>query len=206
MINSLGSTSTLAVFQRHLGVNAPTERDSAPSTPAISTPTDRVEFDSKKLEIEAFSRDIKGANEFIGALQNADVALKKMQKEGENLAWIGQSLHDPLMDSETKGALESQSKESLEVISALAQNSTFMGKKLFERELVSEVSGIRFSLSLQNPAALGTEAGDYITAKRSEISEKISMVSEVISASATTENPNNYNFDEFDPSAFMKLF
>lgn len=207
MINAIGGSSNLAIFQKHLGSLTPSNE---PENPVLersnSLKGDSAEFDTKRLEIEAFSQGIKGANEFIGALQSADVALKKMGKEGENLAWIHQSLQDPLMDSSTQEALKEQLQESQEKISSLAQNSSFMGKKLFDRELVNEVGGERFSLSLQDPSSLGEESMSYIEGKRVEISQTLSKVSEAISKGNSTPNPNNYNFEEFDASAFMKLF
>lgn len=129
-----------------------------------------------------------------------------MGKEGENLAWIHQSLQDPLMDSSTQEALKEELQASQEKISSLAQNSSFMGKKLFDRELVSEVEGERFSLLLQDPSSLGEESMRYIEEKRAEISQILSKVSEAISKSNSAPNPNDYNFEEFDSSAFMKLF
>lgn len=179
MIDTLGGSSTLAFLQRH-AQNSATQKVAethAPAPKMLEIPLDKAEFDTRRLEIEAFTRGVKGANEYIGALQSADVTLKKMSKS-----------------------------ENTEAMSALAEASSFMGKKLFDRELVNEIGSERFSLTLRNPAPFGEEAKEYITQKRGEISGLLAKVSDAISNSNRVENPNNYNFEEFDANAFMKLF
>ncbi|MGP1450426.1 MAG: flagellar FLiS export co-chaperone [Wolinella sp.] len=187
MINATHGTSTLSIFQRRINSAFDENKENVQNTKVESARGDVVEFNTKKLEIEAFTRGIKGANEFIGALQVADIALKKMAKEGENTV------------------NEAQAAESLAKIDMLAQNSSFMGKKLFDRELTNEVNSTRFSLTLENPASMGNEMIRYIDSKRGEIASTLTNVSNAISSSSLVED-SGFNFEEFDPSAFKKLF
>lgn len=177
MIDTVGGSSTIAFLQRHTQATQRVAETHAPAPTMLQIPLDEAEFDTRRLEIEAFAQGVKGANEYIGALQSADIALKKMS----NL-------------------------DDAHEMNKVAQSSSFMGKKLFDKELINEVGGERFSLALRDPSLLGNEAKEYVAQKREEISGLLARVSSAISNSNRVENPNNYNFEEFDANTFMKLF
>ncbi len=174
--------------------SAPITSDSTQPTPNAqqnngvisAAKQDTVELSKSNFEVLAFAKTIKGANEFIGALQTANVALKKINK-----------------------AISSGADEN--TISEIASKSSFMGNKIFDKNLVVSVGGNEFSLTLQNPASLNSqERLNYVSSKQADIIATLNDVNKTISSPTlpnnVSTNGNPYNFEEFDAQAFKKMF
>lgn len=126
------------------------------------------------LEIRKFSDGVKGANELIGAMQIADITLKK-----------------------------AQSAPNLNEADTLANAAKFGGESIFGRELSLNIANEKLSLQLPLPSQI-----DDLSAKRSEISQKLGQISGLIEKASTPVMPQgagNYDFENFDAAAFMKM-
>ncbi|WP_181566276.1 flagellar FLiS export co-chaperone [Helicobacter monodelphidis] len=194
-INTGNAGLSLALLKSRLGEfsNVPTSSSNAEFKPnatenkgMITPKQDSLSLSSSNFEVLAFTKSVKGANEFIGALQTANVTLKKIDKAMSEGADTG-------------------------VVSDLAEKSSFMGNKLFNKNLLVSVGGKDFSLTLQNPADLSDDSrGEYISSKRAEIAQVLSDVNVAVSSHesmpSVPTNGSKYNFEEFDAEAFKKMF
>lgn len=138
------------------------------------------------FEILSFAKNMKGANEYIGALQTASSVLKKMDKA------ISDGANDATLND-------------------IATNSKFLGNAIFDKTLVVSIGKNEFSFTLQNPTSLpNAQRQDYIATTRNEINATLSKVSDAISSPDITPsvpvNGQGFNFEEFDAQAFKKMF
>ncbi|MCX2716280.1 flagellar FLiS export co-chaperone [Helicobacter sp. MIT 21-1697] len=155
--------------------------------------------------IHRFSEDIKGANEFIGALQSASVALKKILK-------LAQSVD-----------IQSQEIQIAQVKSAMQEiidNTSFMGVKLFGTQLHTHLHTKTYTITIENPMPLceGTSHTSscanpsmdtlisYVEEKANEITQMLLDLSEALSEPTNAKQENSYNFEEFNPQAFAQMF
>ncbi|MCH5313182.1 MAG: hypothetical protein J1E28_02105 [Helicobacter sp.] len=169
----------LSTFQKHIGVHFETPRESYTA-----------------VAIHKFGEDIKGANEFIGALQSASSALKKILKIAQNT-----SVQD----------IQNIKASMQEII----ENASFMGVGLFDTRLDTSLNGITYTLSVESPLSLcvlkSAESLDaessfvevdmsavvaYVEEKMQEISQMLMTLSDAL----TEPNPV-----EFDPAQFAQM-
>lgn len=162
----------LSTFQKHIGEPFPTQERS----------------------LHKFSEDIKGANEFIGALQSASVALKKILKNAQENA-----------------------NQSVQAIQEIVQSASFMGVKLFDTHFSTRLNGKTYELSIDSPLPLipqdiATESSAdsvnplcnliaYVEDKSLEIAQMLICLSEALSEPSQSQ----YDFNSFNPQAFAQM-
>lgn len=156
----------LSTLQKHIGVIEDMPKHSKPCS---------------SIHIHKFSEDMKGANEFIGALQSASVVLKKILK-------LAQSV-----DSQSESIQIAQS-----AIQELVTNASFMELPLFDSNLNATLNGTTYSLVIDNPMPL---CADYLNAMNNliayteekilELNEMLSRFSEALTEPITPGNPAN---------------
>lgn len=183
----------LSTFQKHIGkhhIDAAFEVGSRIHTPS---------------GIHKFSEDIKGANEFIGALQSASVVLKKILK-------VAQSVN-------TQGLHSVRSH-----IENIIANASFMGVALFDTQLDMHFNAKTYTFSIDNPLSLcpNVDSADsmestcevdmsafigYVEEKGIEIAQILIEVSEAISEPSSEQyEQEQYSFDTFNPAQFTQMF
>ncbi|WP_334084439.1 flagellar FLiS export co-chaperone [Helicobacter typhlonius] len=160
----------LSTFQKHIGSQ-------------FETPLGTFNANS----IHKFGEDIKGANEFIGALQSTSVALRKILKIAYNTS--------------------AQDMQNIKVsIQEIVDNASFMGVGLFETRLDTTLNNTQYSFIVQNPLPLCKviesqvnmgEVVSYVEEKLQEISQMLITLSDVL----TEPNP-----PEFNPAQFAAMF
>ncbi|MDE7235648.1 flagellar FLiS export co-chaperone [Helicobacter japonicus] len=166
----------LSTFQKHIGAHfdAPSEAYT-------------------KNAIHKFGEDIKGANEFIGALQSASVALRKILKIAKDT-----TIQDVC---NIKASVQ-------EVIN----NASFMGIELFDTRLDTTLNGITYTFVVENPLPLCKDTGNADSVEFQEIDmnpvisyveEKLQEISQMLLAlSETLTEPNP---PAFNPAQFAQM-
>ena len=143
--------------------------------------------------IHKFSEDMKGANEFIGALQTANVACKKILKLAKDLG---------------ANSLSQDSQDLQDII----ENTAFMGVKLFSTQLSTTLNATSYTFCIDNPMPLlqadsNTQALiAYINEKSQEITQLLLTLSDALVESSTpSTSSENYNLNEFNAKAFSQI-
>ena len=143
--------------------------------------------------IHKFSEDMKGANEFIGALQTANVACKKILKLAKDLG---------------ANSLSQDSQDLQDII----ENTAFMGVKLFNTQLSTTLNATSYTFCIDNPMPLlqadsNTQALiAYINEKSQEITQLLLTLSDALVESSTpSTSSENYNLNEFNAKAFSQI-
>lgn len=149
--------------------------------------------DSNTQSIHKFSEDMKGANEFIGALQTANVACRKILKLAKDLG---------------ANSLSQDSQDLQDII----ENTAFMGVKLFNTQLSTTLNATSYIFCIDNPMPLlqvdsNTQALiAYIEEKSQEITQMLLTLSDALIESSTpSTSSENYNFNEFNAKAFSQM-
>lgn len=169
----------IATMQKH--IDKQFSQDSTPYTLCEST----------QQSIHKFSEDIKGANEFIGALQTINAACKKILKLVQNLP--PDNLSQDLQD--------------------IIENTAFMGVKLFRTQLNTTLNATSYTFCIDNPMPLFQQSKDsatqeafiaYIEEKSQEITQLLLALSDAL-VESSTQSSGNYNFNEFNAKAFSQM-
>lgn len=115
----------------------------------------------KNACVKQFSEDMKGANEFIGALQKLDISLKKIAK------LLSENMYSDA-NSDTLG----------EEIKLMSQNCTFMNVALFDSELALSTQEREFKITIESPKLNSDYIGalDKINSQRNQIAELLSEI------------------------------
>ena len=141
-----------------------------------------------------FGEDSKGLNEFIGALQMANIALGKIIKEIESC-----ELED-CVSKEELGRLQSSACVRIEEI---IQNAKFMGTPLFDTPLSAKVSGALKGITFENPLALSQDFSamkGFIEDKRAESNDLLLELSEALLS------PSDARFESVDSTKLASMF
>lgn len=158
-----------------------------------------------KASIHRFSEDMKGANEFIGALQTASSTLRKILK-------LAQSV-----DSASEAPLIAKARGD---IARLVEEAAFMGVKLFDSTLSTRMGGVEYTLSLDSPLPLLESHStpfsaliSYVEEKALEANQTLLTLSEALSApntrstqSAQAHIPAPESTQDFSPAHLRQLF
>lgn len=161
------------------------------------------------IHIHKFSEDMKGANEFIGALQSASIVLKKILK----LAQSVDPQSEPIQIAQTKSTIQE-----------LIAHASFMELPLFDSNLSATLNGTTYNLIIDNPMPLCADCTDsnsamnnligYTEEKIIELNEMLSSFSEALTepiapGSSTNKSNSSYDvsdFNEFNPEHFARMF
>lgn len=124
----------------------------------------KSEFATKEL-----CAQIDDANDFIGALQVLDIALKKIEHN---------------LKERTLASLEQQQNLDAQN-STIIENASFIGAALFDTKFSTRVGSECFSFEIQNPFLVLEQAGfegvlAYVEDKREEISTLLDKLGDVI--------------------------
>ena len=143
--------------------------------------------------IHKFSEDMKGANEFIGALQTANVACRKILKLAKDLG---------------ANSLSQDSQDLQDII----ENTAFMGVKLFNTQLSTTLNATSYTFCIDNPIPLLQADSNiqaliaYINEKSQEITQLLLTLSDALVESSTpSTSSENYNLNEFNAKAFSQI-
>ena len=143
--------------------------------------------DSNTQSIHKFSEDMKGANEFIGALQTANVACRKILKLAKDLG---------------ANSLSQDSQDLQDIIENTA----------FNTQLSTTLNATSYIFCIDNPMPLlqadsNTQALiAYIEEKSQEITQMLLTLSDALIESSTpSTSSENYNFNEFNAKAFSQM-
>ncbi|WP_233705402.1 flagellar FLiS export co-chaperone [Helicobacter cinaedi] len=171
----------IATMQKH--INKQFSQDSIPC--ALSQ--------IPQQSIHKFSEDMKGANEFIGALQTANVACRKILKLAKDLG---------------ANSLSQDSQDLQDII----ENTAFMGVKLFNTQLSTTLNATSYTFCIDNPMPLLQADSNiqaliaYINEKSQEITQLLLTLSDALVESSTpSTSSENYNFNEFNAKAFSQI-
>lgn len=149
----------VSTFQKHINAQMGSELISPANT-------------KMPLELHHFSEDIKGANEFIGVLQVANLALKKLERFTQN--------------------------NEQEAISGVVENTTFMGMKIFNSEFSTRLNAKSFHIELDSNSLNSVES---IQDKMVKIQQMLLEISDELIADSTPSG-NAYDFNSFNANAF----
>ena len=183
----------LSTFQKHIG----SIEGMQDITPAVGQKTS--ESLSAK-HIHRFGEDIKGANEFIGAMQSASVALKKILKLAQN---IDLEHTQDLQISQAKGEIEQ-----------IIQNASFISVPLFDTELETRFNGEHYRSTIENPMPLFKTSQDiptliaYLEEKNNEITQMLLKLSDALTEPtfSPSSQTSQYDFNHFNAQDFTRLF
>ena len=132
-----------------------------------------------EFEGRQFCAQISDANDFIGALQLLDAALKKLKfclnKEGANAYFEAQSI---------------------------VESALFMGESLFDAHLSTRIGSQEFHFEIQNPLPMLENAGvegvlAYAEDKREEISALFDALDSALGQDFIAQTPINSSFKDF---------
>lgn len=172
----------LSTLQKHVGV--------LEDMPTYSKPY-------SSIHIHKFGEDMKGANEFIGALQSAHIALKKLLR-------LAQSV-----DSQSENIQIAQTKSAMQDV---ITNASFMGLPLFDSNLNATLNATNYSVIIDNPMPLLIDSQDsihnfitYIEDKTLELNQILLAFSEALSEPIAPKD-SNYEFKEYSPKHFAHIF
>lgn len=176
----------IATMQKHINnqfqANIPSLASKIKST---QNPHISANNSATKSSIVRFGEDIKGANEFIGALQSASVAIRKLlniTKNAESSQNITQNLQE------------------------IVDSASFMGFKLFGAELSTQLNAKHYTMHLENPLSLynATDSSAFVgflDEKIKDINALLLELSEALSAPKSQA----HNFNHFDKQAFRDM-
>ena len=193
----------LSTLQKHIGTlegafeSMPTQNlASSTQGSAHAKPLSSVPLSS--LSIHKFGEDIKGANEFIGALQSASLKLKKLL----NLA---QSL-----DSQSSIEQQNELKASM---NELLDSASFMGVKLFGTSLSTSLGGKSYEIAMDNPMPLFNANGSmsdfiaYVEEKSLEVAQMLLTLSEALTEPLTPKSADSqFDFENVNAGALAQMF
>lgn len=180
----------LSTFQKHIGTQF--EGDMQTQTPSIAS-------------IHRFGEDMKGANEFIGALQSASSMLRKILKTAQSIDSQSQSIHITKAESE---------------IIEMVENASFMGVKLFDTQLGTRLNGAEYTITFESPLPLlaspshTLQSGNthpfqalisYVEEKAFEASQMLLDLSDALTAPLSPNQSRSHSFDTFSPSQFTQM-
>lgn len=219
---TLDAKNSLGIFQKHLAGLGP-QATGEPKPQAVAKPQERAAdavslSDNQTRETKAYGREIKDANEAIGALQIASGAVNKMTKSGENLEWLAQAYQDQGLDANQKQEIKEEVMGTIGEIKTRTEATKFMGKELFGQTInLSFASGsVQIGLNAPDVTAVNIEepssASGFVHDLRSlqqgiqgalgEISTKISENS---SSQVAKNAESRYDYNQFDAGLFKTL-
>ena len=124
-----------------------------------------------KAQIHTFGENMKGINEFIGAVQMLSLNLNKIKNLSEKIEWINDLLSQE-RDENTISMLRMQRNAHIANIKYVCGEAKFLGVSLFGTNLSCIVKGKEFSVNVENPLNLkGTHFPTYCTEKLLEIDD-----------------------------------
>lgn len=183
----------LATFKKHL--------DGIDDSQKMAVEVDTLNKGSK---IHKFGEDMKSANEFIGALQILDNALKKILIQIQVIL-----IDDDLKDENFKSLESLVSKEINEIV----EKCSFMGTELFGSTLSVFGGNEEICIEILNPLDFFDNGGyenmaAYAEDKRSDVACCLKMVSAKISGQQIFESDvsNSSKYDNFNAKDFLKMF
>ncbi len=166
----------LEALQKHLGV--------------IDTQSlEILDTQQKSAKIDKFSREIKGINESIGALQTLQIACQKLLKL---IPTLGQ-------DSNTEPQMQ-------EVV----QKAQFLGQALFGGSLVISLESESLEVQVANPLELlETQGAGYLSAYLHDrleiIKQALGKIQESVSQKQVFSKPPTLNTPSFSKEALLGL-
>ena len=124
-----------------------------------------------KTQIHKFGENMKGINEFIGAVQMLSLNLNKVKNLSEKIEWINDLLAQE--DNEnTASMLRMQKNAHIANIKYVCGEAKFLGVNLFGTSLSCVANGKEFSTNVENPLELkGTHIPTYCTEKLLELED-----------------------------------
>ncbi len=124
-----------------------------------------------KTQIHKFGENMKGINEFIGAVQMLSLNLNKIKNLSEKIEWINDLLAQE--DNEnTASMLRMQKNAHIANIKYVCGEAKFLGVNLLGTNLSCVANGKEFALCVENPLELkGTHIPTYCTEKLLEIED-----------------------------------
>lgn len=186
----------LSTLQKHIGTLEGVPTQNLATQSGIHT---SASMPLSSVSIHKFGEDIKGANEFIGALQSASLKLKKLL----NLA---QSI-----DSQSQETQAIQVESSMQ---KLIDESSFMGVKLFDTELSTSLGGVSYSIVIDSPMPLITtqkhtmsDCISYLEEKSLEIAQMLLTLSEALTAPISPNAQDMaFDFENINAGALAQMF
>lgn len=152
-----------------------------------------------KSQIHNFGENMKGVNEFIGAIQTLNVNISKIKDIFLKVQWI-----DDLLQQEkninTIELLKSEKQNHIIDINYVLENSKFMGIALFDIELSCCVNGKLFKLNVENPLNfINDNVVEYCNQKEEDLNLVILQISQSLSGDniTTTNKSTNKNLEDF---------
>lgn len=140
-----------------------------------------------KAQIHTFGENMKGINEFIGAVQMLSLNLNKIKNLSEKIEWINDLLSQE-RDENTIAMLRMQRNAHIANIKYVCSEAKFLGLNLFDTNLSCIANGKEFGISVKNPLDLkGTHFPSYCAERLLEIDELM-----------TALNNRLHNIDESD--------
>ncbi len=215
----LNTSNTYAAFmQNRLGIQNDVIKDEGKREGALSTQAEEVvSLSSKnKVDISSYGTGMKNANETIGAIQSAEVALNKIGKHVQKLTELSNAYNNAYNDPDGREALAKEGKAVKEEINALIENSKFMQKNLFNNNIGTNINGQNFRVVVEMEGVSNIKVGNLgeihdldtkIQNSKSDLKSVLQEISNAVSNTATVANNTEgaYDFDNFDSDLFKSM-
>lgn len=142
-----------------------------------------------------FGEDIKGVNEFIGALQSVQIVLVKILKIAQGCLYDATDLQQAQI---SESELTSKKSLATSEIASLVAEAQFLGTPLFDTNLSANVNGTQQSICFTSPLSLAPDfhaLSAYVQEKQEESMQLLLLLSEALST------PSNARFENVDTNA-----
>lgn len=155
-----------------------------------------------KAQIHNFGENMKGINEFIGAIQVLSLNVTKIKNLSEKIEWI-----DELLKSETNTntitMLNMQKTAHTSNIKYVIDGTKFLGVSLFDTNLSCVVNGRIFSINIESPLKFKENMSVFCIQKLQELDNLVINLNH--SLNGGNESVDSTAMSDFDSSALEKI-
>ncbi len=165
----------------------------------ISSAQTPLNHETSQQANKRFGEDIKGVNEFIGALQSAQIVLTKILKIAQGCLYDATDLQQAQM---SESELDSKKALAISEITSLVAEAQFLGTPLFDTNLSANINGAKQSICFASPLSLSPDfhaLSVYVQEKQDESMQLLLLLSEVLST------PSNAHFESVDSNALASM-
>lgn len=141
-----------------------------------------------RVQIHKFGENMKGINEFIGAVQMLNLNLNKIKNLSEKIEWINDLLSQESNEN-TASMLRMQKNAHIANIKYVCGEARFMGVNLFGTNLSCIAHGREFSVNIESPLeAKGIHIPSYCTEKLLELDDLMQNLNNLLHNIDSSDN------------------
>lgn len=155
-----------------------------------------------KAQIHNFGENMKGINEFIGAIQVLSLNVAKIKNLSEKIEWINELLKSESNEN-TITMLTMQKNAHISNIKYVSELTKFLGVSLFDTKLSCAVNGKIFSISVENPLSIKDNMFQFCTQKLDELENLINSLNH--SLNGDDDSVDSAVIDDFSENTLEKI-